>query len=97
MSEKSAKTCHLLARVNYPMYGVKTLSERHILVAGGGGPAKTGIANTCEIYELIYDHKYNTCKARLITHYDTGLHPFTYYHMFWFYVSLHLIVILCLY
>ncbi|CAG2102613.1 unnamed protein product [Medioppia subpectinata] len=63
---------HLLARVNYPMYCVRTLSERHILVAGGGGPAKTGIANTLEVYELLYDKTTNSCKARLITHYDTG-------------------------
>ncbi len=73
MSEDHQMKSHLLARVNYPMYGVKCLSERHICVAGGGGQAKTGIANTCEIYELVYDYKYNTCKARLITHYDTGL------------------------
>jgi hypothetical protein len=84
MSDEIQMKSHLLARVNYPMYGVKSLSERHICVAGGGGQAKTGIANTCEIYELIYDYKYNTCKARLITHYDTGLYLFIHLIFFVF-------------
>ncbi|CAG2166267.1 unnamed protein product [Oppiella nova] len=70
--QRMSEWSHLLARVNYPMYCVRTLSERHILVAGGGGPAKTGIANTLEVYELVYDKSTNSCKARLITHYDTG-------------------------
>ena len=72
MSQKLTDFSHLLARVNYPMYCVRTLSERHILVAGGGGSAKTGIANTLEVYELLYDLHNNSCKARLVTHYDTG-------------------------
>lgn len=70
--ESEMKKCSLLARVNYPLYSVKTISERHILVAGGGGQSKTGIANTCEIYELIYDPENNTCRANLVTHFDTG-------------------------
>lgn len=35
----------LLARSDFPLYVVKALDERHFLVAGGGGAAKTGIAN----------------------------------------------------
>lgn len=35
----------LLARSDFPLYAVKALDERHFLVAGGGGAAKTGIAN----------------------------------------------------
>lgn len=35
----------LLARSDFPLYAVKSLDERHFLVAGGGGAAKTGIAN----------------------------------------------------
>ena len=72
MSTKSSTTGHLLARVNYPLYGCKVLSERHILVAGGGGHANTGIANTLEIYELIYDRKCDSCRARLVARFDTG-------------------------
>ena len=35
----------LLARSDFPMYLVSSLGERHFLVAGGGGQAKTGVAN----------------------------------------------------
>jgi hypothetical protein len=35
----------LIARVNFPLYSVKMLTSRHILVGGGGGSAKTGINN----------------------------------------------------
>lgn len=35
----------LLARVNFPLYTVEMLTNRHCLVAGGGGSAKTGVAN----------------------------------------------------
>lgn len=35
----------LLARVNFPLYTVQMLTGRHILVGGGGGTAKTGVAN----------------------------------------------------
>lgn len=35
----------LLARVNFPLYTLQMLTSRHILVAGGGGSAKTGVAN----------------------------------------------------
>ncbi|XP_052255731.1 prolactin regulatory element-binding protein-like isoform X1 [Dreissena polymorpha] len=46
------KTGMLLAKSDFPMYTVKSLDERHFLVAGGGGQAKTGVANSIEIYEL---------------------------------------------
>lgn len=35
----------LLARVNFPLYAVDMLTSRHVLVAGGGGASKTGVAN----------------------------------------------------
>ena len=35
----------LLARSDFPLYVVKALDERHFLVAGGGGAAKTGVSN----------------------------------------------------
>lgn len=35
----------LLARVNFPLYSVEMITSRHCLVAGGGGSAKTGVAN----------------------------------------------------
>lgn len=35
----------LCARVNFPLYCVEALDSRHVLVAGGGGPANTGVKN----------------------------------------------------
>jgi len=35
----------LLARVNFPLYTVQMITNRHILVGGGGGSSKTGVAN----------------------------------------------------
>lgn len=35
----------LLARVDFPLYALQTLTNRHILVAGGGGASNTGVAN----------------------------------------------------
>lgn len=34
-----------IAKSDFPMYIIKPLSERHFLVAGGGGQAKTGVSN----------------------------------------------------
>src|SRR5699024_11709708 len=45
----------LLARLEFPPYCMKVISERHILVAGGGGSARTGVPNCVNIYELLYD------------------------------------------
>ncbi|XP_005098336.1 prolactin regulatory element-binding protein [Aplysia californica] len=42
----------LLAHTNFPLYTVQSLDERHFLVAGGGGQAKTGVANAVEIHEV---------------------------------------------
>lgn len=41
------KTPHdgLLARVNFPLYAMEMLTSRHVMVGGGGGSAKTGVAN----------------------------------------------------
>ncbi|XP_035229142.1 prolactin regulatory element-binding protein-like isoform X3 [Stegodyphus dumicola] len=66
----SKKQNELLARVNFPLYGVRSLSERHVLVAGGGGNGKSGILNVIEIYELIQNG--STCRAESVTHYETG-------------------------
>lgn len=46
----------LLARVNFPLYAVDMLTSRHVLVAGGGGSSKTGVANgfvSC-LFKLCY-------------------------------------------
>lgn len=66
-------SAHALARVNFPLFVVKTLTERHVLVAGGGGESNTGIANSIEIYELFKCPKSNTCRAKRVAHFDTGM------------------------
>lgn len=63
---------HALAKVNYPLFVVKMLTERHYLVAGGGGPSKFSVGNLIEIYELFKCPKSNTCRTRSVAHLDTG-------------------------
>eukprot|EP00058_Branchiostoma_floridae_P008121 XP_002593609.1 hypothetical protein BRAFLDRAFT_284119 [Branchiostoma floridae] len=41
-----------LCSANYPLYAVTLLDDSHILVAGGGGAARTGVENAMEIFEL---------------------------------------------
>ncbi|XP_005189767.1 prolactin regulatory element-binding protein [Musca domestica] len=60
----------LLARVNFPLYAVDMLTSRHVLVAGGGGASKTGVANGFEIYE-IYHNGQHFCAQEVIRH-ETG-------------------------
>jgi prolactin regulatory element-binding protein len=35
----------ILARLNFPLYTVQMLTNRHVIVGGGGGSSKTGVAN----------------------------------------------------
>ncbi|GAB0091862.1 prolactin regulatory element-binding protein [Sergentomyia squamirostris] len=60
----------LLARVNFPLYSIEMLSSRHVLVAGGGGSAKTGVANGFEIYEIY--HNGDRFVAEEIVRHETG-------------------------
>lgn len=60
----------LLARVNFPLYSVEMLTSRHVLVAGGGGSAKTGVANGFEIYEIY--HNGRRFVAEEIVRHETG-------------------------
>ncbi|GLG96995.1 Prolactin regulatory element-binding protein [Gryllus bimaculatus] len=60
----------LLARVNFPLYTLKMLTSRHIIVAGGGGAANTGVANGFEIYELSHDGERYV--AEEIVRHETG-------------------------
>jgi len=34
-----------IASTDFPLYTLRLIGDRHLLVAGGGGAAKTGIAN----------------------------------------------------
>ena len=40
-----AELPELLCRVNFPLYQACMVSPRHLLLAGGGGAAKTGVFN----------------------------------------------------
>ncbi|XP_077301285.1 guanine nucleotide-exchange factor SEC12 [Arctopsyche grandis] len=51
----SRRSDGLLARVNFPLYTLQMITSRHVLVAGGGGSSKTGVANGFEIFELSHD------------------------------------------
>jgi prolactin regulatory element-binding protein len=62
----------LLARINFPPYFIAPLSERHVVVAGGGGSSKTGITNSLEVYELDYDTEKDAVTADRVHHMDTG-------------------------
>ncbi|XP_055850950.1 prolactin regulatory element-binding protein [Episyrphus balteatus] len=60
----------LLARVNFPLYAVEMLTSRHVLVAGGGGSSKTGVANGFEIYEIYHNGQHFV--AEEIVRHETG-------------------------
>lgn len=62
--------CDLLARVNFPLYTLQMLTGRHILVGGGGGSSKTGVANGFEIFEL--SHNGSQFVAEEVTRHETG-------------------------
>uniref|UniRef100_A0A1B6LG88 Uncharacterized protein n=3 Tax=Graphocephala atropunctata TaxID=36148 RepID=A0A1B6LG88_9HEMI len=53
----SRNTEGLLARVNFPLYTLQMLTSRHVIVGGGGGSSKTGVANGFEIFELSFNGK----------------------------------------
>lgn len=60
----------LLARVDFPPYTVEMLTGRHILVGGGGGSSRTGIANGFEIFEISHNgHKFIASQT---SRHDTG-------------------------
>ncbi|CAH0556828.1 unnamed protein product [Brassicogethes aeneus] len=60
----------ILARVNFPLYTIQMLSNRHVLVGGGGGSSKTGVANGFEIFEIAHDGK--KFIAEEVTRHETG-------------------------
>ncbi|XP_061708109.1 prolactin regulatory element-binding protein [Cydia pomonella] len=60
----------LLARVDFPLYTLQTLTNRHVLVAGGGGASNTGVANGFEIFEL--SHNGTRFVAEEVMRHETG-------------------------
>ncbi|KAI6219800.1 hypothetical protein M3Y99_01640400 [Aphelenchoides fujianensis] len=55
MGGSTSKAQHKIATCPMPVFSIKALGHRHVLVAGGGGAAKTGVANQIRIYLLTYD------------------------------------------
>lgn len=45
MSRNRKNINDILARINFPLYTVQLLTPRHVIVGGGGGTSKTGVAN----------------------------------------------------
>lgn len=52
----------LLAKVDFPLYTLQTLTNRHVLVAGGGGASNTGVANG--FVSIVIRATKKTCKSR---------------------------------
>lgn len=53
--------------LDFPAYHIECISERHFLVAGGGGSSKTGVINQFNILELVPND--NSCLAEIVTKY----------------------------
>ncbi|XP_064617266.1 prolactin regulatory element-binding protein-like [Liolophura sinensis] len=60
----------LLAKVDYPLYTVRSLGDRYFVVAGGGGSAKTGVCNAISVFEL--KSVGDSCLASCVHSHDTG-------------------------
>lgn len=55
--------------VDFPIYHIECISERHFLIAGGGGSSKTGVRNQINILELVPNG--DLCAANLVMKYYT--------------------------
>lgn len=60
----------LAAKVSYPLYAVRMLTDRHFIVAGGGGAAKTGVKNGFSTFQLSFNGE--QCVATEVGRHDTG-------------------------
>lgn len=54
---------------DFPIYYVESISERHVIIAGGGGSSKTGVHNQINVLELVPTGE--SCAAELVTKYQT--------------------------
>eukprot|EP00050_Salpingoeca_kvevrii_P015326 m.45720 g.45720 ORF g.45720 m.45720 type:complete len:394 (+) comp6260_c0_seq1:25-1206(+) len=51
----AAKMARSLFTTDYPIYAIEVTPENRIVVAGGGGTAKTGVPNAIEMYAVLPD------------------------------------------
>lgn len=64
-----AKKNLVAMKAEFPLYCLSMVGDRHLLVAGGGGSAKSGIPNAIDIYELKYDNRMMVLHR--VNHYET--------------------------
>uniref|UniRef100_A0A2P2I0B2 Prolactin regulatory element-binding protein-like n=1 Tax=Hirondellea gigas TaxID=1518452 RepID=A0A2P2I0B2_9CRUS len=62
----------LVSKTEFPPYALACVADRYVIVAGGGGSAKTGIKNKFEVYQLYHTGKQMT--SRCVLSYDVGEH-----------------------
>lgn len=60
-----------LHHVDFPIFYIECMSERHFLVAGGGGSSNTGVRNQINILELVPTR--DSCAADLVMKYQTPI------------------------
>lgn len=53
----------LVHSLNFPIYHVEFISERHFIVTGGGGSSKTGVINQFNVLELV--PKGSSCRVNV--------------------------------
>lgn len=58
-----------LYTVDFPIYFIESISERHIVIAGGGGSSKTGVYNQINVLELVPTQ--GSCSAEIVMKYQT--------------------------
>ncbi|RUS87815.1 hypothetical protein EGW08_004414 [Elysia chlorotica] len=63
----------LLAHTDFPLYVVQSLDDKHFIVGGGGGQAKTGIPNAIEVYKISPAVNGGDVSAVSICRHDTGI------------------------
>ncbi|GFS17681.1 prolactin regulatory element-binding protein [Elysia marginata] len=63
----------LLAHTDFPLYVVKSLDDKHFIVAGGGGQAKTGVPNAIEVYRISPGINGGDVSGTSICRQDTGI------------------------
>jgi prolactin regulatory element-binding protein len=57
-----------LCTVDFPIFYIESVSERHVVIAGGGGSSKTGVHNQINIIELSPSR--GSCYATIVSKYQ---------------------------
>ena len=62
----STELPELLCRVNFPLYQATMITPRHIMVAGGGGAANTGVFNGIVSQQRICNYKLKPTQTNIM-------------------------------